>query len=211
LVETLLKNGTKVVGVGQCDEFACPLVFSDPRAGARRAVKLLQKAGHERIGFFGGMGIRKKVEHIEDVNIHFVREMLHGIREVHPSFTLETSAISDCFSDLRNLRGKLKAGGHTAWICSDEKMCRQLLYCANELNIDIPGDISLVSFTPDLPFYSFCLDITRLYSDNSKQAAQIMNLLSNESVMQPEIFTFDYLLNKGQTVRKIKFDKKVVS
>lgn len=202
-VETLLKNGIRVVGVGECDAFAGPLVFPAHRDAARRAVSLLREAGHERIGFLGGMGILKRVDSIEEIAIRRIREMLYGIREAHPDFDVKTSAVSDCFCDLDGLRRKLKAGDHTAWLCSDEKMCRQFLYCAAELHIAIPEDVSLVSFTPDLPFYSFTQDVTRFYPDNSALAARVRELLDADAVTQPEMYLSDCLFHSGATVKKL--------
>lgn len=201
LIEGLIENGIRVIGIGECDDFACPIVFPDYRDGAKRAVILLKKAGHNNIGFFGGMGIRKKLESLEEVNIHMVREMLSGICEADPAFDLETSAVSDCFSDLSILKDKLKSESHSAWICSDEKMYRQFLYCANELGLTIPDDVSLVTFTPDVPFYSFVSDVTRLYPDNSKQLTQIIELLFEDPILQAKRVCTDFILNKGTSVK----------
>ncbi|HEX2950669.1 MAG TPA: LacI family DNA-binding transcriptional regulator [Armatimonadota bacterium] len=202
-VEALLNSGIRVVGVGECDDFAGPLVFPAHREAARRAVTVLKNAGHEQIGFLGGMGIRKKVGHVEDIAIRRIREILYGICDAHPGFDVTADAVSDCFSDLDGLRRKLKTGHHTAWLCSDEKMCRQFLYCAAELNIAIPDEVSLVSFTPDLPFYSFTHDVTRFYPDNAAQAARVRELLEADAVVQPEICLSDCLFHQGATVTNL--------
>ena len=202
LVEKLMQQGTRVIGIGDCDDYACPLIFSDPRKASRQAVKFLKKAGHEKIGFFGGLGIRKQLNNLDEVNIPLVREMLSGICDAAPEFDFKKSAISDCFSDLSIFRKQLKSGQHTAWICSDEKMCRQLIYCANELKLSIPDDISLISFTPDLPFYSFSIDIARFYQDNKSLAAKVIELLSTDTMVKAEKFSSDYLYNKGKTVKR---------
>ncbi len=206
LVENLVSGGTHVIALGECKHAACPLVFPDPIAGAKRAVELLHKAGHKRIGFLGGMGIREELCSLEEVNIHFVRQLLIGICEAAPDFSLKESAVSDCFSELRYLRKQLKSGRHTAWICSDEKMCRQFLYCAHTLNVSIPNDVSLISFTPDLPSYAFTPDVTRLFPDNTTQVNQIIRLLSLPTAPEAKRVVSDFLLHKGTTINRARND-----
>lgn len=200
LVEQLQENGTRVFGLGQCDDYVCPLVYSDPCSGAQKAYKLLKKAGHQKIGFFGGMGVLKKLECLNDVNMYHVKEMLTGICELEPGFSLENSAISDSFSDLEILKKHLQNRTHTAWICSDEKMVRQFLHCATELTISIPEDVSLISFTPDLPFYSFTLDLARFYSDNAAQAKKMIQLITADKAIAAQLIPYNYKLHKGRTV-----------
>lgn len=203
LVGKLLRAGIRVVGVGECDEFAGPIVFPAHRKAAFQAIKLLKKVGHEKIGFLGGMGMRKSLKNIEDVNIRYIREMLYGISEAHAEFNSEFDAVSDCFSDLSILKKKLKSRHHTAWLCSDEKICRQFLHCAAELEILIPDDVSLVSITPDLPFYAFEKIVTRYYPNNSAQALKVMELIDSDVIVQPVTFISDCLFHKGTTIQNL--------
>jgi DNA-binding LacI/PurR family transcriptional regulator len=199
LAQALRENGSRVIGLGDCDTLACPLVGPDVAAGAAQAVRHLRKAKHRRIGFLGGMGIRKRLDSLEEVNIHYVRQLLAGICEALPDFSLAESAVSDCFSDLRPLRAQLQSGRHTAWICSDEKMCRQFLHCTRAMRLRIPEDVSLVAFTPDLPWYAFEQNLTRLVPDNARHVQQIVGLLSTP-MRKPERKRSRYLFHAGGTV-----------
>jgi len=181
-VKRLLDSGIRVVGLGECDGWSGPAVFPAYRQAAAKAVRRLERAGHRRIGFFGGMGVVRKVESMESVPIRRIREMLLGIADCHPDFAPAADAVSDCFCDLSGLTRALQAGTHSAWICSDEKMCRQFLQCAAQLQLRIPDHLALVGFTQDLPAYAFHLDLCRFYPDNAAQAEQVMTLLRGEPV-----------------------------
>lgn len=202
-VNKLLEAGIRTVSLGECDDFAGPLIFPNHRKAAAKATKLLLKAGHERIGFFGGMGIMNKLKSLEYVSIRRIREMLYGIHSANSShFDPELDVVSDCFSDLSIMERILKQRTHTAWICSDEKMCRQFLRCANSLGIKIPGDLSLVGFTGDLPFYSFDLDISRFIPDNTASTDKIKEILQSKPFIKATEFLCDYKYHSGSTITK---------
>ncbi len=198
--QSLLKDNIRIIGLGECDEYAGPIIFPDYRKAAGKAVQLLLKAEHQHIGFFGGMGIIKKIDSLESVNLRRIREMLTGITEKHKTFNLSEDAISDCFCDLSGLNKCLKSGKHSAWICSDEKMVRQFLQCATELKIRIPEDLSVIGFTPELPSYSFTIDLTRFYPDNQAQAAQAMALVQGKTSFENQELVSDCLYHAGRTV-----------
>jgi LacI family transcriptional regulator len=201
-IRQLLGNGIRVVALGECEDAACPVVCPSHGQAARRAVELLLAAGHRRIGFLGGMGMLKRLENLDQVHVPRIRQMLAAICDEYPAFDLAADTVSDCFSDLHSLRRRLDAGGHTAWIASDEKMCRQFLHCATQLGIRIREDVSLVGFTPDLPFYAFTRDVTRLYPNSTVHVEQIMSLLQAEPQAANETYRADYLYHPGDTVRE---------
>jgi LacI family transcriptional regulator len=200
-IRQLLADGIRVVSVGECSDLAGPLVSPAHRKAAVSAAELLRAAGHQRIGFLGGMGMLKKLEDLSQVHLPRIRAMLEGLCDTHPGFDLAADTVSDCFSDLENLRRKLRAGRHTAWITSDEKMCGQFFHTVAALGIRIPEDLSLVSFTPELPFYAFAQDVTRFYPNSAAHVEQIMALLQAEPSTRPESYMADYLFHPGATVR----------
>jgi DNA-binding LacI/PurR family transcriptional regulator len=202
-VRQLIDSGIRVIGLGECEDIACPLVCPSHGQAARRAVELLLAAGHQKIGFLGGIGMLKKLESLEQVHVPRIRQMLKAICDAHPTFDLAEDTVSDCFSDLTDLRRKLDAGRHTAWITSDEKMCRQFLHTAAESGIRIPADVSLASFTPDLPFYAFTQDVTRFYPNSAVHVEQIMSLLQAAPKAANETYLADYLYHPGDTVRDL--------
>lgn len=199
-VQHLLDHDIRVIGLGECDDYAGPAIFPNYRKAAGKAARMLLKAGHQRIGFFGGMGVVKKIAGLESVQIRRIREMLTGIMEKHGKFDPAADALSDCFCNLSGLKRSLKAGAHTAWICSDEKMCRQFMQCAAELQLKIPDDMALIGFTPELPSYSFHLDLRRFYPDNRAQAALVMTLLQGKTELENRELVSDCLYHAGATV-----------
>ncbi|MCF7853223.1 MAG: LacI family transcriptional regulator [Candidatus Pacebacteria bacterium] len=201
-VRNLLEKGIPVVGIGECGEFSGPVVFPSHRTAARQACERLLAAGHRKIGFFGGMGIVKKAVRREEIYIERIRGMLDGIHDALPGIDLEDSAVSDCFSDLSGLRRKLESGNHTAWIASDEKQCLQFLHCASGLGLRVPDDVSLVGFSPDLPFYAYPVDITRFYPDNNTHVEQVLEIIGAPASPTPRTFTADYLFHPGATVKE---------
>lgn len=202
-IRQLLASGIRVVGVGECDDGIGPVVCPSHRRAAVRVAELLRAAGHRQIGFLGGMGMLKRLERLEQVHLPRIRALLEGLHEAHPGFDLTADTVSDCFSDLDSLRRRLRSGRHTAWITSDEKMCGQFLHCAAELGIRVPDEVSLVSFTPELPFYAFAQDVTRLYPNSAAHVDQIMGLLQAEPSAEPETYGADYLFHPGATVRNM--------
>ena len=202
-IRNLLENDIPVVGIGECDDVAGPTVCPSHRTAARQAVEKLQEAGHRKIGFFGGMGILKQISTRNDVHIRRVRDIVDGIQDALPDFDLAASVISDCFSDLSGLRETLRAGKHTAWITSDEKLCRQFLHCAAKLGLRVPDDVSLMTFSPDLPFYAFPQDVTRFHPDNDTHVEQVMGLIRAPASPKPEAYTADCLFHPGATVKRI--------
>ena len=202
-IRQLLANGIRVVGIGECDEMVGPVVGPAHRKAAASAAELLRSAGHRRIGFLGGVGMLKRLDYLDQIHLPRIREMLEGLCESHPEFDLTADTVSDCFSDLDSLRRRLRSGRHTAWITSDEKMCSQFLYCAAGLGLRIPEDVSLVSFTPELPFYAFAQDVTRFYPNSAAHVDQIMALLQAEPSVKSETYAADYLFHPGTTVRSV--------
>jgi len=200
-VAPLIAKGIRVIGLGECDDFAGPIVFPDYRKAAGKATRLLMKAGHRRIGFFGGMGIVKKIASIDAVNIRRIREMMRGIIEVNPAFEPAADALSDCFCDLALLKRALKNGKHSAWLCSDEKMCRQFLCCADSMGINVPDKLAVIGFTQDLPPYAFNIDLSRFYPDNKTQAAQVMELLQGKPVTDNSERCSDCRFHAGATIK----------
>lgn len=200
-VKSLLERGIRVIGLGECDVWSGPAVFPDYRAAARMAAGSLRKAGHRRIGFFGGLGMVRKINGMEDVHIRRIREMLSGMADELPDFSPATDVVSDCFCDLTGLSRALKGGRHSAWLCSDEKMCRQFLGCAAASGLTVPEDLSLIGFTRDLPSYAFGIDVSRYYPDNETQAGQVMDMLQGDAVLADKEIVSGCLFHAGSTIR----------
>lgn len=204
-VRELLNEGIRVVGIGESYHFEGPALHPDHYKVAKDAAALLKRNGHEKIAFFGGLGIMKGLNSLDEVFIHRIEMILRGIVEVYPGFDLKNSVVSDCFNEPEQLRKALKKRVHTAWICSEERMCRILLHHAADLGLRIPEDISLILFSARQPDYAFPMDVTRYEMDTPSRAKKALELLLAET---PETenreYMFDFIFHKGKTVADLR-------
>lgn len=206
-IRELLKHGIRVVGLGETDVFEGPILHPDHWQVGRDAALLLRKNGHRRIGFFGGLGVLKSLKSMDEVHTMRLRALLTGIQDVCPEFDLAKDVVSDCFDDSTQLRKTLKTGRHTAWICTQERMCRILLYEAAQLGLRIPEDISLITLSSALPRYAFIPDVTRFEMDMPSRAAKAVELLLSGDMTTKE-YKFKFNYHPGTTVRKLKGEKR---
>lgn len=205
-IRDLLEHGIRVVGIGETDVFEGPILHPDHWQAGYDAARLLRKNGHRHIGFFGGLGVLKSLKSMDKVHTTRIRALLTGIQDACQEFDLAKDVISDCFDDSAQLRKALKAGRHTAWLCTQERMCRILLYEATQLELRIPEDISLITLSSALPRYAFPLDVTRFEMDTPSRAAKAVELLLSGDMTTKE-YKFKFNYHPGATVRKLKGEK----
>lgn len=205
-IRDLLEHGIRVVGIGETDVFEGPILHPDHWQAGYDAARLLRKNGHRHIGFFGGLGVLKSLKSIDEVHTMRIRALLTGIQDACQEFDLAKDVISDCFDDSAQLRKALKAGRHTAWLCTQERMCRILLYEAAQLGLRIPEDISLITLSSALPRYAFPLDVTRFEMDTPSRAAKAVELLLSGDMTTKE-YKFKFNYHPGATVRKLKGER----
>lgn len=202
-VRELLKHGIPIVCFGECAPFAGPLLHPNHRKVGYDAAALLRKNGHTGIGFFGGLGILKSLNSIDEVCIPRIRAILTGIQEACPEFDLSRDVVSDSFRNPASLRKALRTHRHTAWICTQEHLCRMFLYEAGKLKIRIPEDVSLITLSSFQPDYAFSLDVTHFEMDTPSRAGKAVELLLSGDMSTKE-YLFDFNYHPGKTVRKLK-------
>ena len=204
-IRELLNAGIRVVSIGEASRYEGPILHPDHYRAAVDAATLFRKNGHSRTAFFGGLGILKKLNSIDEVHILRIKRILQGIQSVYPQFDPETDVVSDCFNDPEPLRKVLKKRIHTAWICAEERMCRILLRVAADLGLRIPEDLSVILFSARLPFYAFTPDVTRFEMNAQARAEKALELLLAEV---PEVenreYSFDFLFHDGGSVADLR-------
>lgn len=204
-VRELLNAGIRVVSIGEAYLYEGPILHPDHYKAAVEAATLFRKKGHRKIAFFGGLGILKKLNSLDEVRILRINRTLRGILNVYPDFDLETDVVSDCFNDPEPLRKVLKKRLQTAWICSEERMCRILFRVASELGLRIPQDLSVILFSARLPFYAFTPDVTRFEMDAPARAEKALELLLAEKTeVENREYSFDFLFHDGGSIADLR-------
>ena len=197
----LLNAGIRVVGIGEAYSYEGTILHPDHYKVAVDAASFLKKKGHRKIAFFGGLGILKGLKSLDEVLIHRIDMILRGILNVYPDFDLGHDVVSDSFNNPESLRKVLKKRQHTAWICSEERMCRILLHHAADLGLRIPEDISVILFSAALPEYEFTPDITRFEMDAPSRARKALEVLLAEDLKtEKQEFLFDFFFHEGGSV-----------
>ena len=201
----LLDAGIRVIGIGEAYSYEGTILHPDHYKVAVNAASFLKEKGHQRIAFFGGLGILKGLKSLDEVFIHRIDMMLRGILNVYPDFDLGSDVVSDSFNDPESLRRVLKKRRHTAWICSEERMCRILLHHAADLGIRVPEDISIILFSAALPEYAFTPDITRFEMDAPSRAQKALEVLLAENFATGKReFLFDFFFHQGASVADLR-------
>lgn len=200
----LVEAGIRLITLGENQIWHGALLHPDHTDVGRRQVQLLRRNGHRKIGVVCCFGEARQLHSIDEMPFLRLQRYLRGIQSAHPELNLENDVIGDNYGDPAPLLAALRRSGHTAWICDEQRSCQQLIYCAHQLNLRIPEDISIVTLAPATPCFLFPMDVTRFYPDNKARAAQTMELInaSENRCHQLEIvFTKRY--HKGVTVRRL--------
>jgi LacI family transcriptional regulator len=148
----LERQGFPFVLVDQrLNDIEVPSVVSDNRAGGYLVGQNLLKAGHRRIGFIG------------DLVAGTVRDRLAGFRDAYSDAALpfDRSLVVDLLED-KNRLGDWSARTEecvrqvmsrpdrpTALFCSCDAIARSAYRALAALNLQIPGDVSVVGFDDD--------------------------------------------------------------
>jgi DNA-binding LacI/PurR family transcriptional regulator len=210
--EELLGQGVRVVTIGEGSDFAGPVNYLDHRTAICDGARRLLKDGHRHIGFFGEFGMNKGLKTEADAPTYRLREMLCGLRKTVPGFELETDVASDCYGENEALLKALAKGRHTAWICSDLKLCRQFYFCATQLKLKIPRDLSVVTFSHNVPLADLPGDVCRFHSDDAARAKQITGLITGPDFdTNFKLHPSECVFVQGESTKRIYRRRKAAS
>lgn len=200
----LLEAGIRLITIGESEECRGAMLHPDHTDAGRRQAQLLRRNGHRKIGVVCCIGEQKTIHSIDDMPTIRLRRYLQGIQSVHPELKLERDVVSDNYGDPAPLLAALRRREHTAWICDEQRSCKELIYCAHQLNLRIPEDISLVTLAPASPCFLFPMDVTRFCPDNKARTAKAMELINApENLCHQLEIVFEKRYHKGVTVKKM--------
>ncbi|SDR29067.1 substrate-binding domain-containing protein [Thermostaphylospora chromogena] len=124
-----------------------PAVLADVRSGMRTAVEYLVGLGHRRIAYLGGRGQAEPVAAFRDtltaLNVPIDEELIVFGRATRDSAYAAASGLFQHRPDL------------TALIAGDNMLGEAAVLAANELDLRVPRDISLIMFD-DVPWAELC-------------------------------------------------------
>lgn len=200
----LLEAGIRMITIGESAGCVGAMLHPDHTDAGRRQAQLLRRNGHRKIGVVCCIGEQKTIHSVDDMPTLRLRRYIQGIQSVHPELKLEKDVVSDNYGDPAPLLAALRRREHTAWICDEQRSCQQLIYCAYQLNLRIPEEISIVTLAPAGPCFLFPMDVTRFCPDNKARTAKAMELINapENRCRQLEI-VFEKRYHKGVTVKKI--------
>ncbi|NME70651.1 LacI family DNA-binding transcriptional regulator [Flammeovirga aprica] len=150
-----------------------PFVSSNNYKGAYDAVEFLIQKGHKTIGLIQGdqklltVNEREKgfKEALQDYNISFNANLLLG-----NGFNEENGYVSM----LQLLKEKNKP---TAILCMSNQICMGVLKAAKELQLNLPQDLSIISFDEN-PYAEYITpSLTTIKQHNDKMGAKAFNLI----------------------------------
>jgi LacI family transcriptional regulator, galactose operon repressor len=202
-IEEFLSEGIRVVTIGEGDNYSGPINYLDHHSAICSGIDFLIKKGHRKIGFFGEFGMIEQLTSKKDIPTLRLSRMVDGFQKRLPEFDLKTDVLSDLYDNPKLLLKALKKGNHTAWICSDLKLCKQFYKCAGKLKIKIPRDLSVITFSPDVSAYDLPADVYRFCSDNTGRLEILMELLENKFVKNFRKFPTECLFIEGASVKGI--------
>lgn len=204
----LSRSGIRTVAISTVvrTDCNCPFFLADPGEFMRAAAEELLQSGHIRIGYFGEFGEYRRYSERENIDERS-HSRIQAIRDVLPAFSPEEDTVGDRYGDLSALAEVLRSRRHTAWICENLALAKQLYCTAASLGIRIPEDLSVVCFghfnrLP--PRWDFPLRFTTAGVDPDRLADRVSALLRVPEPPQAEVIRLRPLIESGDTVRPLR-------
>ena len=174
----LMAEQVRVVVIGSPleSEPPAPSFPVDDVALVRCAARRLLEAGHERIAFFGEFGENAHVSR-RHLLPEKVRHALEAIAESVPGFDPVRDSVGESYGDTTALRQFLRQSRHTGWICGNLRLAKLFYFCSLEQNLQIPRDLSAVTFGQPLPEWDFPVRFTSVAADSGRTDSDILELL----------------------------------
>lgn len=205
---TLTAAGVRVVVIGSPLESEPPVPNFpvDDAALVRCAVRRLLEAGHERIGFFGEFGECPHVSRRQPLP-EKVRHALEAIAEAVPGFDPVRDSVGESYGDTSALKRFFRQSAHTGWICGNLRLAKLFYFCALEQNLQIPRDLSVITFGQPLPEWDFPVRFTSVAADSGRTDSDILELLRRDPFPLSERYPIGPILIEGNTIAEAKHEK----
>ncbi|MBS1370303.1 MAG: LacI family DNA-binding transcriptional regulator [Lentisphaeria bacterium] len=204
-VAELIARGVRVVAVSSNGHpgYDCPCFTADRAAEMKAAVRALRQAGHSRIGYFGEFGEYRRYSDRENLSEGH-RMRIRGLREEFPEFSPEKDTVGDCYGNLAALGEMLRRKEHSAWICENRSLAKQLHGAACGLGFRIPEDLSVICFghfnrTP--PAWDFPLRFSTVTVDLDRIAARVKTIFGTEAFPSAETMELEPEIEPGASIQ----------
>lgn len=207
-VGALTAAGVRVIVVGSPleSEVPAPDFPVDEAAMIHRAAERLLEAGHERIAFFGEFGENAHVSR-RHLLPEKVRHALEAIAESVPGFDPVRDSVGESYGDTTALRQFLRQSRHTGWICGNLRLAKLFYFCSLEQNLQIPRDLSAVTFGQPLPEWDFPVRFTSVAANSGRTDSDIIELLQRNPFPTEERHLIGSVLIEGNSVAEAKHGK----
>ena len=204
----LMAEQVRVVVIGSPleSEPPAPSVPVDDVALVRCAARRLLEAGHERIAFFGEFGENAHVSR-RHLLPEKVRHALEAIAESVPGFDPVRDSVGESYGDTTALRQFLRQSRHTGWICGNLRLAKLFYFCSLEQNLQIPRDLSVVTFGQPLPEWDFPVRFTSVAANSGRTDSDIIELLQRNPFPTEERHLIGSVLIEGNSVAEAKHGK----
>jgi len=184
VIDYLCEQGLLYVIVGKpCDltgQTIC--VDNDNLLAGREATDYLYALGHRRIGFIGG---KTEYMHASDRQAGYQLSLLLHNLSVTGDYCIEMEGV--CSNDNRALTELLQRPDRpTAFVVGDDMLALALERVCAQMNLSIPGDISIIAFNNSLYAQLASPQLTAIdissYSLGREAANQILNHAENPNL-----------------------------
>ena len=191
----LMAEQVRVVVIGSPleSEPPAPSFPVDDVALVRCAARRLLEAGHERIAFFGEFGENAHVSR-RHLLPEKVRHALEAIAESVPGFDPVRDSVGESYGDTTALRQFLR-------------LAKLFYFCALEQNLQIPRDLSVVTFGQPLPEWDFPVRFTAVAANSGRTDSDIIELLQRNPFPTEERHLIGSVLIEGNSVAEAKHGK----
>ena len=203
VIDYLCEQGLLYVIVGKpCDltgQTIC--VDNDNLLAGREATDYLYALGHRRIGFIGG---KTEYMHASDRQAGYQLSLLLHNLSVTGDYCIEMEGV--CSNDNQALMELLRRPDRpTAFVVGDDMLALALERVCAQMNLSIPGDISIIAFNNSLYAQLASPQLTAIdissYSLGREAANQILNHAENPNLTVARIIVPHTIVERSSCSR----------
>lgn len=198
IVDFLYEEGILFVLIGKADKYANETIYidNDNILAAKEATNYLLDLGHTKIGYIGS---DKNRIFSSDRKSGYILALAERGIPLHPDYCIEMDSIPK--EQAKELQTLLSMDERpTAMVVSDDIFALVLEKTAYELNLEIPKDLSIISFNNSLVAKLTSPQLTSI-DINSRQlgieaASQIINHIENPDLLATKIIVPHFIVER---------------
>lgn len=192
-IQSMKKQGIPFIAVaGDIENFVSPVIRTDEKKGIQMAINHLIALEHRNIGYLGNqlVGVKHRFSYfkqeIEAMKLPLNSNLWHNDIKTK-------SMITDYLTNIKKL-----SYPPTAIVCATDKLALQTISSAQQLGIEVPGDLSIVGFDDISEASEYFPSLTTIHQPVSEiSVAAIDQLISmiqdkdkeypNEQIIEPKL------------------------